>query len=240
MPGQLEKKSESYKIASFDYSIDNPLKSGIDDWLRKDKNRRNLNENELFGSSSFLINRFELLLAILIVMLITLIISPIVYFKPKKDIAILGFIYMILRRVFFSGIYLAILMEGYFFGCLLIFHEFYVLYDTRNLNVVSIVISGAILLLLLVLPIVLIVHYSIYRKKPEAIRDGFFAQFYNGINLEKSFVNGYYMAFQMIKRGLLAACCIFLSEVDFSIRMSIFCAINFIGTLPFFVLRPYK
>ena len=78
------------------------------------------------------------------------------------------------------------------------------------------------------------------RKKPEAIKDGFFAQFYNGINLEKRFVNGYYMAFQIMKRGLLAACCIFLGEVNFYVRLSIFCSINFLGTIPFFALRPYK
>ena len=160
-----------------------------------DQSRRNLNDYPIYQSSSFIVNSFELIVLIFILMILTAIIAPIVHISPgAKNDFILTFLYKVLRRIFFFGVYLAILMEGYFFGCLLTFYEIYIAIEYRNYNVFSLVFSGVVLLILLALPIILIVHYSLKRKSPESINEGYLAQFYNGIDHEKTFVNGYYMA----------------------------------------------
>lgn len=173
---RLEDKSEQSRIWSFRFGNDTFLKSDMESVFGSDQSRRNLSEDPVYQSSSFIVNRFELIVLIFIIMILTAIVAPLVHISPgAKNDFVLTFIYRTLRRIFFFGVYLAILMEGYFFGCLLTFYEIYVAIEYKNYNVLSLMFSGVVLLILLALPIILIVHYSLKRKTPEDINEGFLA-----------------------------------------------------------------
>ena len=122
-------------------------------------------------------------------------VSCLVYKKWGNSNLYIAFIYDHLKKTFFFGIYLVLLMEGYFFLCLYSFYEVFFALKTGSFNVLSLGFTVIILFVLLALPIFLIVHYTIYKHDPEIIHDSYFAQLYNGLHIEKRRINGYYYAF---------------------------------------------
>ena len=222
------------------FDVDSGVKDSLQVSLGVDQHKRLLEIKANYESSSFLVNRFELLLIILGIVVLGAIVTPLVYFKPGGDNMVLKYLYILLRRVFFFGIYIAILMEGYFFGCLLTFYELYVAFHYGHANWFSLIFTIFVLLILIALPIGLVIHYSVFGRKFKEIEDGFFAQFYVGLNTKQRFINGYYMAIQLVRRGVMAASCIFLMEKSFSVRVSVFAFANLIAVVPLLMLRPYK
>ena len=201
--------------------------------------KRNLILSENVRSTSFLVNRIELLIGIVVLICLSIIAGFFLKFEPLGQHFIVKLIYKFTKLFFFFGIYLAILMEGFFFGCLLVCYEYYEAIKHDNYNFLSMMFTTVVMLILIALPIALIVHYSIYGKKKKVIQHGYFAQFYVGIDTEKRFVNGYYMAFQLLRRGFMGACCALLVDKDFDVRVGVFAYGNLIGLVPLILLRPY-
>ena len=175
LPPKFKNKVKASEKVSFDFTTSDDVQESFNKTFGSDYNKRSLASTDAFSSSSFLVNRLEIFFILLVILFLTAMVAPLLYFKPGNHIFVLRKIYEILKKVFFFGIYLAIIMEGYFFGCLYVFFEFYVAFEYGNFSFASIIFSLMALFILIALPITLVIHYSIYWKNDKVISSGFLA-----------------------------------------------------------------